>query len=441
MKHEVDNPKQGISINPGRGVAPEKLRTGGRKTYVLVALGVLSVFAVATVTKMKMTGSIASVGGTFTARRGDLTITVTEGGSVRARNSINYNCEVARRGGELTILHIVPAGTYITQEDVANGKVLVELDASVLSEQLVRSKLDLATEQGNLISASEANDIQVLQNESDIAASRLKVRLASTALQKYLGRGLAETLTNEVKRNTSVTEYVAPFVQKVSEDPNLLDGSAAGQELKKFNDDIVLAQGNLRTAQATLTGTERLHDANYVSDLDLERDRLTVTNRRFSHENAAVNLDLFLEYDLPTNVEQYLSDYVEAQRQLGRTYAQCRSRLAQTKARLSDAHEHVVEETGTVKWYEELIAKCTIRAKAPGLVIYGTGTSSDAYTAMRGRDGGGGIIAAGEKVYQGQTLISMPDTASMVAEISVHETEVDKVRPPRSSWMLFRTNP
>ncbi len=441
MNPQTNTPNQGIPIDTGQGVVPAKPR--GRRTYLLLAVAALSVVAAATVTKMKTAGSAASAGDIFTARRGDLSITVTEGGSIRARKSINYNCEVARRGGELTILNIVPAGTYITQEDVDNGKILVELDSSALKEQLTRSRLDLATEQGNMISAREANDIQVLQNESDIATSQLKVRFALMALQKYLGTELAEMLTRDVQHNTSVTEHVAPFVQKVRDDPNLVDGSAAAQELKKLNDDIVLAQGNLKTAQATLAGTEQLHDANYVSDLDLQRDRLTVINRQFAQENAVVSLDLFLQYDFPKNAEQYLSDYIEAKRQLDRTYAQCRSRLAQAQAKLSDANEHVVEETGSVKWYEELVAKCTIRAKAPGLVIYGTGTSSDAYTAMRSRDSGtsSGIIAPGEKVYQGQTLISMPDTASMVAEISVHETEVDKVRPGQAAQITLDAFP
>jgi hypothetical protein len=73
------------------------------------------------------------------------------------------------------------------------------------------------------------------------------------------------------------------------------------------------------------------------------------------------------------------------------------------------------------------IEYCTIRAIAPGLVIYGEGGSGDTFRAYRG--GGSGIIAEGEVVYEGQTIISMPDTAAMVAEVSVHETEVDKVRP------------
>jgi HlyD family secretion protein len=412
--------------------------------YLLVGFVVVAVIATAAVTKMKTASRAASTGGTYTAHRGDLTITVTEGGSIRARQSINYNCEVARRGGDLTILNIVPAGTYITQEDVDKGRILVEMDASALKEQLTRSRLDLATEQKNMISAKEANDIQVLQNDSDIAASQLKVRFALMALQKYLGTRLADMSTKDTKGVSDLADYFAPFLQKVRDDPNLLDGSGAGQELKKLNDDIILARGNLKTAQATLAGTERLHDANYVSELDLERDRLTVTNRQFSQENAAVSLDLFLRYDFPKSAETYLSDYVEALRQSERTYAHCRSRLAQAEAELSDAREHVEEETQTVKWFEDLIAKCTIRAKAPGLVIYGTGTSSDAYTAMRGRDGGGtasGIIAAGEKVYQGQTLISMPDTASMVAEISVHETEVDRVRPGQSAQIILDAFP
>jgi len=444
MKRQVDKPKMSISTNPGQSMVPEKSRAGGRRTFLLLGIAAVAVVATTAATKMKLAGRAASTRSVVTAHRGDLAITVTEGGSIRARNSINYNCEVARRGGELTILNIVPPGTYITQEDVNNGKVLVELDGSALKEQLTRSRLDLATEQGNMISATEANDIQVLQNESDIAAGQLKVRFALMALQKYLGTRLADMLTKDTKGVSDVADYFVPFLQKVRDDPNLLDGSGAGQELKKLNDDIVLARGNLKTAQATLIGTERLHDANYVSELDLERDRLTVVNRQFALENATVSLDLFLRYDFPKSAEQYLSDYVESNLLLERTHAQCRSRLAQAQARVTDANEHVVEETGAVKWYEELVAKCTIRAKAPGLVIYGTGTSSDAYTAMRGRDGGGtssGIIAAGEKVYQGQTLISMPDTASMVAEISVHETEVDKVRPGQAAQIILDAFP
>jgi HlyD family secretion protein len=367
---------------------------------------------------------------TVKVRRGDLIVTVSESGSIRAKDSIQYKCRVERRRGgtDVTILNIVPPGTYVTQEDVDNGMVLVELDSSSLKDQLQEEEMELAGNQEDLTASKEAYDIQVIQNESDVAVARLRQRFALMDLEKYLGKELAAQLTENIKEVDNLSEHVAPFLMQVKSDPNLLEGSMAGQDMKRLRDEIVLAEGNLKTAEDTLIGSVKLHEADYVSDLELERDRLDVTSRQFSQQNSQVNLDLFLSYDLPKNAEQYLSDYIEAGRELERTYAECRSRLAQAQARLNNAQERFRSQTNFVNDLKQQIEYCTIKAIAPGLVIYGEGGSGDAYRAMR-RGGSGGIIAEGEVVYEGQTIISMPDTAAMVAEVSVHETEVDKVRP------------
>ncbi len=404
---------------------------------ILVVVGV----SVLVASIKREAGAVSSSGGTFAARKANLTITVSEGGSIRAHKSIEYRCEVESRGAQITILDIVPPGTYVSQKDVDEGMVLVKLDSSSLEEQLIQEKMELAGDQENVTSAKEAYDIQVIQNESDMADGRLQVRFALLDLQKYLGNRLAEQLTKDVNDVVDLTEHVAPVISAVREDPNLLDGSAAGQELKRLNDEITLATGNLSTARARLVGTEKLHDANYVSDLDLEGDRLTVINREFSEQNASVSLDLFFRYDFPKDAEQFVSDYIEAGRRLDRTRAECRSRLAQAQARLANAQERFRSQQTRVNELETQIANCTIRAKAPGLVIYGTGGSGDAFRAMRGRGGGSGIIAEGETVYEGQTIISMPDTATMVAEISVHETEVDKVRPGQPATIVMDAFP
>ncbi len=442
MRHEQSSQAKPTSPRPrhhtkGAG-RPAKRRWVIPLAFLVIAAGVSALVA-----SIKRDAGAASVsGGTFTARCDDLVITVSEGGSIRAHKSIEYRCEVARRGAEVTIVSIVPAGTYVTQRDVDDGMVLIQLDSSALEEQLVREKMDLATNEENVASAKESYDIQVIQNESDIADGRLRVRFALMDLQKYLGAELAERLTRDANDTTDLSRHVAPLLAEVRENPTLLDGSAAGQELKRMNDDIVLAEGNLRTAQARLAGTEKLHDANYVSDLDLQGDQLTVVNREFSEQNSRVNLDLFLRYDLPKNAEQRLSDYIEAGRRLERTYAQCRARLAQAQARLANAQERFRAQQSRVDELERQITNCTIRAKAPGLVIYGTGGSADAFRMMRGRGGGGsGIIAEGEIVHEGQTLISMPDTAVMVAEISVHETEVDKVARGQSATIVMDAFP
>ncbi len=402
---------------------------------VILIIGLVSVLA-----NPKTETNVAN--NTFAARRGDLTITVTEGGSIRARNSIEYKCQVERRS-QTMILRIVPAGTVVTQEDVNNGLILVELDASTLKDDLTKQEVQLSRDMQSLIDANEAYKIQVKQNESDIAAAEMKVRFALMDLQKYLGGELADKMVKDVNGASNLSEYLKPFIQMVREDPNILADSAATQQLKKLNDDIVIANGNLATAEATLKGTLRLHDANYISDLDLQRDTLSVVSRKITADSSTVALDLFLKYDFPKSAEQYLSDYIEANRALERTYSACRSKLAQAQAKLSTAEQTLQTQQEYVVDLKKQIEYCTIKAKAPGLVIYGTGGSGDAFRAMRSSSGSrsSGIIAEGEAVSEGQTLISMPNTAEMVAEISVHETEVDKVRPGRPATIVMDAFP
>jgi HlyD family secretion protein len=428
MKQNQDTKNMQKSANQHKG------KTGQRKLWlilfpILVVLAVTVLFAAT-----REISPAASIGNTFDVRRDNLTVTVQVGGSIRAHQSIQYKCQVQRGRdvGEVTILNIVQPGTYVTQEDVDNGMVLVQLDSSALEDRLVQERIELASDQENAVAAKESYDIQLIENESSIARSELDVRFALLDLQKYLGAELAEKLTKDVNESVvNLSEYVSPFAKEVEKDPNILSGSKSWQDIKNLQDQIVLAEGDLKQAQDTYAGTVRLHDANYVSDLELEGDRLKVVNTQFRAQNAKVNLDLFMEYDFPKNAEQSLSDYIEAGRNLQRTYAQCRSREAETKVRLNFAEQRLQEQTETVKNFEQQIAYCTIRAKAPGLVVYGTGGEEDQFRAMRGRGGSGmssGIIAEGETVSEGQTLISMPDTVSMVAEVSVHETEVDKVR-------------
>jgi len=486
MKNYKNKQNQTASENQGQRVRRRMKRRWLILLFIAVAVLVTGLVAAAI---KRDAGIDTSSGGTFTARRDNLTIIVTEGGSIRAHKSIEYKCKVqrGRESSELTILSVVPAGYYVTQEDVDSNMVLVQLDASALEERLIQEQMELNGHKENVTSAIEARDIQVIQNESDIADGQLRVRFALLDLQKYLGEDIANRLIkdvnevlnikrddvskvsdmpikgengvvslmssgldrtndkpiNDVNETFRLTEIIAPFLEEVRNDPNLLDGSSAGEELKRLQDDITMAEGNLKNAEDTLVGTEKLHDANYVSDLDLQRDRLNVINRRFSRESAEVSLDLFRQYDFPKNAEQFLSDYVETGRQLQRVYAQCRSRLAQAQVKLSTAREQLYWQDKRVKEIKQNIEYCTIKAQAPGLVVYGSGGSDDMFRAMRYRGGGmsSGVVAEGETVSEGQTIISMPDTATMIAEISVHETEVDKVRVGQPATIVMDAFP
>jgi multidrug resistance efflux pump len=394
------------------------LIVGGVGLTALVVLGSM---------KTKNSASTSANLSTFTARRDDLIITVTESGSINARNTIDITCDVeaGRMGGGsgVTILSIVPEGTYITPEDVNNGKLLVELDSSVMEEQIEQYKIDVATAKASLTEANEANLIQVKQNESDITAAELAVKFARMDFQKYLGEDLAEEVMQKLNKDPNSGIDVALLLRDNPNDPGD-QGGEASQMLKKYEDDILLARGQWQKYTDVLEGTQKLYDANYASALDLQSAKLDVQRFDVQTESAAEALRLYKLYDFPKEAERFLSDYEEAKRELDRTKARARSTLAQTEARLLSAQSRYDLQFQRLTKSEGQIAACLIKAPAPGLVVYAS--SSDVFSR---RGGSSRNIAEGETVYERQKIISLPDTAAMIVEIAVHEAEVDKVRP------------
>jgi HlyD family secretion protein len=452
--------KENVNMSESTSHHKPKKGRSGMWIFIILILAAIGGAGLWATTRLNTPVDITS--GTYTVGKGPLTITVTEGGSIRAFKSVQYKVQVERNRdvSEITILSVAPAGTYISQDDVDKGKVLVQLDSSVLEDRLVQEKLSLTSAEERVTSSQESYRIQLIDNESSISTTELNVRFALLDLQKYLGAELAGQLVGEVDKvlpavdsnevgngseNIKLSEMISPLIDKIKQDPNVLTGSSAWQMLKSRQDDIVIAEGNLKTQQDTLAGTRKLHDANYVSDLELQRDELTLKSREFSLQNSQINLALYLDYDFPKSAEQSLSDYIEARRRLQRTYAQCRSRESQAKSSLSSAMLTRDEQQSQVELLEQQIQYCTIKAKAPGLVVYGEGNQSDTMRMMRGgggrTTGGSGMIAEGESVFPGQTIISMPDMSSMVAEVSVHETEVDKVRAGQKATIIMDAFP
>jgi len=358
-----------------------------------------------------------AVANTFTVRVDDLTITVTESGNVKAQESTDIMCEVEGRGVE--IADIIQEGTVITQEDVDNGKIICQLNSSDLKDYYNRELIDFSNAQANYLEAQEAHVIQGKQNESDIAASQLAVEFGLMDLQNYLGETASAKLIGQIERDPNSTIDMAGILAFL-EDPNS-EGGGGKQTLKELNDSIILAEQRLTQAQSELESTMKLFKANYAPQIEVRQKELSVNSFRVQHEQASDALDLFKRYDFPKQTKQLLSDYHEAQRELDRTLARTRSRLAQTQAKLESSRaRHDLQKEHVTK-LERQIAACTIRAPAPGIAIYGT--SADWY--QRRED----PIEIGDMVRKGQKIFTIPNSDLMGVELRVHEASVNMVDP------------
>ena len=396
---------------------------------IVAAIALTGVVLLGSIRKSGTAGSGTNMS-TFIVRRDDLTISVSESGSIKARTSIAINCKV---DGQSTIISIVPEGIFITEEDVKNGKVLVELDSSNLEEQIATREIDFASSEASLTEAREAFDIQVKQNESDITASQLAVKFALLDFKKYLGGSVAEKVIKTVGDDPNANYDMVSLLDDYDpNDPNGL-GGAASQKLNNFQDSIILATGNLEKMVDVLEGTQKLYDANYASELELKGAELDVRSRRIQKKSSEEDLVLYKLYDFQKESEKFLSDYHEAGRQLTRTRAQARSRVAQAQAKLRGAESTFRLRRDRLEKLEEQIDACVIKAPAPGLVVYGS--SGD---FMRGRTR---VIEEGGTVYQRQKIIELPNLTQMIAEIDVHESAVDKVRPGQRAKIVVDAFP
>ena len=165
----------------------------------------------------------------------------------------------------------------------------------------------------------------------------------------------------------------------------------------------------------------KLFKANYAPQIEVRQKELSVNSYRVQHEQASDALDLFKRYDFPKQTKQLLSDYREAQRELERTMARTRSKLAQTQAQLESSKARFDLQQEHVTKLERQIAACTILAPTPGIAIYGT--SADWY--QRRED----PIEIGDMVRKGQKIFTIPNSDLMGVELRVHEASVNMVDP------------
>ncbi len=361
------------------------------------------------------------------AKRGPLDIKVLVGGSIEALESHEIVSEV--RGEPIKILRIVEEGYLVTDDDVKTNKVLVELDSSKIKQNLVSQDITFQSTASALTEAQQSYEIQLNQNKTDIKAAEQKARFALMEFEKYLGTkisaevidrlGLREDLagTNAPVR-TNLTTRV-DFTQFAKAE--LLEDGVAKQELRKREDELMVAKTTSAQAETKLAGTQRLFDKGFVTKSELENDRIAFDQGRLKVDAAITARDLFIRYEFPKLGEENLSKYDEALQGLIRARKEAVSKLAQAQAKLRGAEGRFKREKRNLEEMNEQIEKCLITAQKPGLVVYGGGNQRMFW-------GNQERIAVGAQVYERQPIITIPDPTKMGVTVGVHESHIKKVK-------------
>lgn len=318
-------------------------------------------------------GVIGERGSLYTVEPQDLSITLMEDGEVKPLRSIELKNEVE---GETTIRFIVDESTRVRK-----GDLLVELASDKLIERLESEQIELEQLEGELHYARSELDIQLNQNASELRQAEIDVLLAEKELEKYL--------EGEYRKALQAIE---------------IDREETSLQLDRMRDE--------------LKKNRELLEREFVTQSKVDQTEREVKTLELRLEQHALSLEILNSYERPITEQRLRTAIDQARDALERTRARAEAREAQARTNVQRYEGLVGLRRERFKRMQEQLAKCRILAPVDGIVQY---PSND-------RWGNDDSLKVGSQVREGQTLVVLPDTSSMIVTARVHEADRHKLR-------------
>jgi len=326
----------------------------------------------------------------YTVAPMDLDVKIAKDGELEAINNTDISCHVE---GMNTITYVVPEGT-----NVKNGDVLITLDSSTIKHKLDDLKVALDTNQANLVTAEQLEQIQASKNQSGLEAAQTTVELAQLDVEAY---------------------------EKGTFPQAKLD---AQTELKA-------AEEALANKQDDLNNTMALFAKGFVTPSDVKKAELDVTTSANARDKARTALQLLLTYQHKKDETNFQSALSQAMQRLDHTKGENSATLRQYHAMTASAQQQVKLLQQQFDDAKVQFDSCTIKAPASGFVIYSSSLDRNAQAP----------IAEGAQVRDKQLLIRLPDTTSMKADVRIPEAQrgrifIDENAPMRAIVHIPQAN-
>jgi HlyD family secretion protein len=316
---------------------------------------------------------------TFVAKRGPLTISVLESGTISPREQITLRNEVE---GSTTIVSLVPDGSLVKK-----GDLLVELDASTLKDRIIDQDIAVQRADASYVGAKESLAVTENQAKSDIEKAELTLKFARQDLQQYLD-GLYPRDVNEMTAK------------------------------------IRLAEEDLKRSEDVNDWSKRLYEEKYLSETEYLADKLSVQRKKLERDVASNNLVILQDFTYQRQIEQLTSDVNQAEMALERTKRKASADVIRAKADLQAMELEYNRQKDKMKKYEDQLAKTTIYAPQDGMVVYATSSGGGRRGPFDRRE----PMEIGVTVREREDMINLPTANLMKATVDIHETSLEKVR-------------
>lgn len=361
-------------------------RGSGNVMIVLVILAVLATLAGLLVVRGAGadTGSSIGVGETYEVRQGSFAITVPASGELAAQSQREISSTLEVRA---VITSIVDEGTFVRE-----GEVLIELDDEDIRNRIREAELAKENASASLASAESNFEVKKLTGESSIRLAEVDIRLAETALESWReGEDKSRQQDLELEVTTAEKDY-ARLAERFEASKNLLEQEFISEDEFK-RDEIDLLRANSRLSQA-----------------ELALETYTRYDRMMQLERLQADIQRFTDKKLETQ-ERHTSEMEAATRD-----------VQNKKFTLETRGEELTKAKAQLE-------QCVIRAPQDGLVVYAATLQS----SWRNRED---PPTVGSELRRNRTVIVLPDTSQMVADVKVNEALAGRIRAGQTAVVV-----
>lgn len=309
-------------------------------------------------------------------QKGPLRISVIERGNLRAADAVSIKSEIE---GNSTILWIIPEGTVVKE-----GDLLVELDTAQQVDKRLQQEISVRNADAALVKATKNYEIQQSQNDSDIKKAEQKLLFAQKDLEKF----------------------------------DAEQGERTNQ-LAKAQEQITLAEEQFKQAETKLNWSRELFEKGFLTKTELDTDDLALKRAGIQREAAKRDLSLLERYQLERDRIELQSGLDEAHRELDRVKLQAAAKLVDFEADMRTRSAQLKLEQEKLDKLVSQISKAKISAPRGGMVVYAQ--------LEQNRMGQSQPIQEGTQVRERQEIITIPNAAGMVAQVSLHESVLKQV--------------
>ncbi len=305
-------------------------------------------------------------------RRGKLVITVTENGYLKAKNSVNVKPKFKREG---KITWLIDEG-----DTVAEGDLLVEFDSTELVTQISDVENSLIQYEAELQAAQANLEIQSRESTAAIEKAELALEIARLGLERF----------------------------EKGEAPN---------ERRKKSLEAEKAESSLLRAKERYEQVPDLAAEGFLTKTQVEEERIALREAEINLENAKRELELFDTYSYRMDLTQKESDVKDADRELENSRQKATINLKEKEAQVTQKDRQVTSTRVRLAQLQEELGHMKLTAPQAGTVHYG-----DPERPWQREN-----VKIGNQIYQGNTVITLPDLREMQVLIQVHEADIDLV--------------